>query len=51
VFTYCLPSFGYSQDGILVRFQVLTAMSTKMAVVCDVAPCSMLDIDQCFRGS
>jgi hypothetical protein len=34
----------------LVRFQVLTATSMKMAVLWDVAPCSLVEIDQRFRG-
>jgi hypothetical protein len=35
----------------LVRFQVLTAASTKMAVFWDVAPCSLVDVDRCLRGA
>jgi hypothetical protein len=34
-----------------VRFQVLTAMSMKMAVFWDVAPCSLVDIVRRFRGT
>jgi hypothetical protein len=34
-----------------VRFDVLMVMSMKMAVFWDVAPCSLVDIDRCFRGA
>jgi hypothetical protein len=33
-----------------VRFQVLTATSIKMAVLWDVPPCSLLEIDRRLRG-
>jgi hypothetical protein len=33
-----------------VGFEVLTAVSTKMAVAWDVAPCSLVQVHQCFRG-
>jgi hypothetical protein len=32
-------------------FQVLTAVSTKMAVFRVLAPCSLVDVYHCFRGS
>jgi hypothetical protein len=35
----------------MVRFQVLTATSMKMAVFWDFAPCSLLDTDRSFRGT
>jgi hypothetical protein len=34
-----------------VRFQVLMATSMKTAVFWVVAPCSLVDIDQSFRGA
>jgi hypothetical protein len=34
----------------MVRFQVLTAASMKMAVFWDVAQCSLVEIDRRFRG-
>jgi hypothetical protein len=34
-----------------VRFQVLTAMSMKVAVLLDVAACSLVDVSGRFRGS
>jgi hypothetical protein len=34
-----------------VGFEVLTATSTKIAVFWNVAPCSLVDIDQHFRGA
>jgi hypothetical protein len=34
-----------------VRFEVLKAMSVKMAVFWDVAPCSLVDIDRRFIGA
>jgi hypothetical protein len=34
-----------------VRFQVLTAASTKMAVFWDVAPCSLVEVYRLFRGA
>jgi hypothetical protein len=33
-----------------VGFEVLTAVSTKMAVFWVVAPCSLVEVYQCFRG-
>jgi hypothetical protein len=33
-----------------IRFQVLTAVGTKMAVFWVVAPCSLIEIYQHFRG-
>jgi hypothetical protein len=35
---------------LYVRFQVLTAASTKVTVFWDVAPCSLVEIDRGFRG-
>jgi hypothetical protein len=37
-------------DYNMVRFQVLTAASTNMAVFWDVAPCNLVEIDQRFRS-
>jgi hypothetical protein len=34
-----------------MRFQVLTAGSMKMAVFCDVAPCSLVEVYRCLRGA
>jgi hypothetical protein len=34
-----------------VRFQVLTAACTKMTPFCDIAPCSLVEVDQRFRGA
>jgi hypothetical protein len=34
-----------------MRFKVLTATSMKMIVIWDAAPCSLVEIDQHFRGS
>jgi hypothetical protein len=36
---------------ILVRFQVLTAASMKIIVFWDVAPCSLIEVYQRFRGT
>jgi hypothetical protein len=33
-----------------VGFEALTAVSTKMAVFWVVAPCSLVEVYQCFRG-
>jgi hypothetical protein len=51
------PMFKYivsisESDATLywVRFQVVTVLSMKMAVFGDVALCSLVDIDQCYRG-
>jgi hypothetical protein len=33
-----------------VRFQVLTASSMKFGVFWDIAPCSLVGVDRCFRG-
>jgi hypothetical protein len=35
----------------VLRFQVLTAASMKMTAFWDIAPCSLVKVDQCFRGS
>jgi hypothetical protein len=35
---------------VIVRFQVLTAASTKVTVFWDVAPCSLVENDRRFRG-
>jgi hypothetical protein len=35
----------------LVRFQVITATSMKIAIFWDVAPCSLVDADRRFRGT
>jgi hypothetical protein len=35
----------------LVRFQVLTAVSMKMTVFWDVAPCSLVEVYLRFRGA
>jgi hypothetical protein len=35
----------------LLGFEVLTAVSTKMAVFCAVAPCSLVDVYRRFRGT
>jgi hypothetical protein len=34
-----------------MRFQVLTAVSMKMAVFCVVVPCSLVEVHRRFRGS
>jgi hypothetical protein len=52
-FKYSFPlgiflNFGYIRA--LVRFEVLTAVSTKMAVFWVVAPCSLVEVYQRFRG-
>jgi hypothetical protein len=36
---------------ILVRFQVLKALSMKMTVFWDIAPCSLMEIAQRFSGA
>jgi hypothetical protein len=38
-------------DINLVRFQVLSATSMKMAVFWDAAPCSLVEIDLRYRGA
>jgi hypothetical protein len=35
----------------VVRFQLLTVASMKMTVFWDVTPCSLVEIDQRFRGA
>jgi serine/threonine protein kinase len=32
-----------------LRFQVPTAMSMKMTAFCEIQPCSLVKVDQCFR--
>jgi hypothetical protein len=46
---YCL-SVKHTQSSNYLGFEVLTAVSTKMAVFWVVAPCSLVDVYQCFRG-
>jgi hypothetical protein len=42
---------GFVKQGIYsVGFEVLTAVSTKMAVFWVVAPCSLVEVYQRFRG-
>jgi hypothetical protein len=45
-----LWNFGVVSDEIYVRFQVLTAGSTKLTAFWDVALCSLFAVDQRFRG-
>jgi hypothetical protein len=35
----------------IVRFQVVTAVSTKFRVFWDVLQCSQIDVDRCFRSA
>jgi hypothetical protein len=42
--------FFLGRTYYLVRFQVLVVTSMKIAVVWDVAPCSLVDTDWHFRG-
>jgi hypothetical protein len=39
------------QHYFWMTFEVLTVMSMNMAVLWDVAPCSLVDSDQSFRGA
>jgi hypothetical protein len=41
---------NYKNNVNRVGFEVLTAVGTKMAVFWVVAPCSLVEIYQCFRG-
>jgi hypothetical protein len=34
-----------------VRFPVLTAVSVKIRSYWDIAPCSFIEVDHCFRGA
>jgi hypothetical protein len=38
------------QDMVQVGSEVLTAVYTKIAVFWVVAPCSLVEVYQCFRG-
>jgi hypothetical protein len=38
-------------EYFFMRFQVLTVASMKMTVFWDVAPCSLVEVYQCFRGA
>jgi hypothetical protein len=42
--------YTMSHRSYLVGFEVLTAVSTKMAVLWVVAPCSLVEVYQRFRG-
>jgi hypothetical protein len=42
--------FRIQTKQILVRFKILTAASMKI-VFCDVAPCSLVEINRRFRGA
>jgi hypothetical protein len=46
-----LPSFYVTRRFIIVRFKVLTATSMKMTAFWDVAPLSLVEVDQCFRDA
>jgi hypothetical protein len=52
-----LPSEGWrgllavSKTSKHVRFQVLTAVSTKMRAFWNIAPCSLVEVDRRFRGA
>jgi hypothetical protein len=35
----------------MAKFEVLTAISVKMAVIWDIALCSLVEADQCFSGT
>jgi hypothetical protein len=35
----------------MVRFQVLAAASMKMMAVWDIAPCTLVEVDRCFRDA
>jgi hypothetical protein len=37
--------------NVIVRFEVLTAASTKMAVFWAVAPCSLIEVNRRFRDA
>jgi hypothetical protein len=51
---FCLLTPNYSlgtlNSNYRVGFEVLTAVSTKMAVFWIVAPCSLVEVYQRFRG-
>jgi hypothetical protein len=50
--TDCLYGALFLENSIqFVRFEVFMATSMKMAVFWDVVPCSLVDIDQRFRGA
>jgi hypothetical protein len=40
-----------SHTGYLTNFNTLKNSYLKMTVFWDVAPCSLIEIDQCFRGA
>jgi hypothetical protein len=56
VMTPCSIVGGYQRSSKMlttsynVGFEVLTAVSTKMAVFWVVAPCSLVEVSQRFRG-
>jgi hypothetical protein len=39
------------EETLYVRFQVFMAVSMKMTVFWNVAPCSLVEIDRRFRGA
>jgi hypothetical protein len=49
---YCLLClYNIEESGTaIVGFEVLTAVSMKFAVFWVVAPCSLVEVYQCFRG-
>jgi hypothetical protein len=44
------PSPAINKQSLRVGFEVLTAVSTKMAVFCVIVPCSLVEVYQLFRG-
>jgi hypothetical protein len=51
VYVSCKHGNELSDRNFLVRFQVLTAASTKMAAFWDIAPCSFVEVNRRFRYS
>jgi hypothetical protein len=49
--TWCYILEDSHLQSFFVRFQVLTATSMQMVVFWDVSPCSLVEIDQRFRGA
>jgi hypothetical protein len=43
-------SGAQKEAGFFVKFQVVMAASMKMTAIWDMALCSLVEVDQCFRG-
>jgi hypothetical protein len=51
VVTPFLTDINYWKKLLCILFKVLTVMGIKVAVLWDISPCSLIDIDRYFRDA